>query len=120
MKFLRVGGVTIHVSDGMKAIGDATCNNLNPLEVLPAKVSMHDLKYSMLALVHVSDGSNIINNNALTEKELQVLIHNNIAGFLYVIDVYPESDLIIVMSPCPGGELLSKYVFVGSIKHMEQ
>ena len=124
LKLLRVGGATIHIHEGMRAVGDTTCNNMNPLEVLPVKISAHELKYSMLSLVHINDGSNTSTSTSshatLTEKELQALVYNNSAGFLYVIDVYPESDLIIVMSPCPGGELPSKHAFVGSIKHMEQ
>ena len=120
LKIMRVGSVTLHVHEGMKAVGDTTCNNTNPLQVIPAKISVHELKYSLLALVHATDGTATASTSVLSEKSIQLLISNNIAGYLYVIDVVPESDLIIVMSPCPGGELPSKYAFIGSVKHMEQ
>ena len=121
LKIMRIGGMTLHVHEGMKAVGDTTCNNTNPLQVIPAKISVHDLKYSLLALIHSTDSSSVANTSAaLSDKHIQSLINNNIAGYLYVIDVIPESDLLIVMSPCPGGELPSKYAFIGTVKHMEQ
>jgi energy-coupling factor transporter ATP-binding protein EcfA2 len=129
LKLIRVGENALHLTDGMKSIGDDTCEAANPIEVLPVKVTksnVKDLRFTMLALVHATDGQTP--QQALTEAGEAALIHNNVSGFLSVIDVVldannPEEDKVVVLSPCPGGELPGtkqfKYLFVGSIKYLE-
>jgi len=130
LKLMRIGESALQLTDGMRSIGDDTCEAANPIELLPVKVAKanaNDLRFTMLALVHATDGLSPL--QALSESEEEVLVHNNVAGFLSVIDFTldpnnPDDDSVVLLSPCPGGELPGtkqlKYLFVGSIKHLEQ
>lgn len=129
LKLFRIGESALQLTEGMKSIGDETCENVNPIEMLPVKITKanaHDLQFTMLSLIHATDGLNPL--QALSETEEHVLVHNNVSGFLQVIEVVldpnnPDDDRIVLLSPCPGGELpgskLFKYLFVSSVKYLE-
>jgi polyribonucleotide 5'-hydroxyl-kinase len=70
-----------------------------------------DLVNSIAAVLHpVGD----IEETARTD----VISHTNIAGFIYIIQIDIESDIMTILQPCPGN-LPSKNLLVGSIKWVQ-
>ena len=101
----------------MKLIGE-TEGTAEVLKISRAHVS-NDLVNSILAVLHVGDEND--DENALEGAKSDIpqhLVHSNIAGFVWVVQVDSDRDILTVLAPCPGA-LPSKYLLVGSIKWVE-
>ena len=115
LRIIRAGG--LELSEGMKLIGE-TEGTAEVLKISRAHVS-NDLVNSILAVLHVGDEND--DENALEGAKSDIpqhLVHSNIAGFVWVVQVDSDRDILTVLAPCPGA-LPSKYLLVGSIKWVE-
>lgn len=71
-----------------------------------------DLVNSIVAVLHP-----MVEDEDFT-KRTDIITHTNIAGFIYIIQIDIESDIITILQPCPGN-LPSKNLLVGSIKWVQ-
>lgn len=116
---MRAGGV--EVSDGMKLIGE-TSNQSEGVKLTRVQVS-NDLVHCILAVLHMGDEEDgsipppILSENNNSDVP-QHLLSSNIAGFLWVVQLDIERDIMTVLAPCPGA-FPSKYLLVGSMKWVE-
>lgn len=84
-----------------------------------------DLLNTVIGVFHPIDDSTPTENQAgstssLLSNELpNDLIKTNIAGYIVVVQINIEGNLMTILSPCPG-VLPSKYLLVGSIKWIEK
>mmetsp|Transcript_8265 Transcript_8265/g.18502 ORF Transcript_8265/g.18502 Transcript_8265/m.18502 type:complete len:339 (+) Transcript_8265:519-1535(+) len=119
--FLRVGG--IQLSEGMKVFGDSSHQNSFKLaKIAPSQ----ELAYSVVAVLHDLDWE-AEGGNAPTAPRAgisaagevnQNLLSCNVAGFVSIVQIDLERDVMTLLCPCPGS-LPSSYLLVGSIKWME-
>ena len=102
----------------MKLIGD-TEETSDVLKISRAHVS-NDLVNSILAVLHAgdeNDDENVLDAASASDIP-QHLVNANVAGFVWVVQVDLDRDILTVLAPCPGA-LPSKYLLVGSIKWVE-
>lgn len=66
----------------------------------------------------MSSASSSIEEKEKDKDGLQSLLGANVAGFLSIVQLDPDSDRLTVLSPSPGA-LPSNYLLVGSIKWVE-
>jgi hypothetical protein len=91
----------------------------------------NELAYSVVAVLHDLDwedgnmgiGTNIAHSTpksgvSVTGEVNQNLLNCNIAGFVSIVGVDLERDVMTLLCPCPGS-LPSSYLLVGSVKWME-
>lgn len=119
--FLRVGGVQI--SEGMKAFGTKE-DPLKLTRIVPTK----DLAFSVVAVLHLAEGSEVSNGGTGKAAASAVAAHGgevpqsllqcNVAGFVSIVQVDAERGTMTLLCPCPG-PLPSAYLLVGAIKWME-
>ena len=114
----------MELSDGMKLIGEA--NTQETVKLSRVQVS-NDLVHSILAVLHLGDeedgqgagaGGGAGSAGGVSEEVPQSLLGSNVAGFLWVVQLDIERDIMTVLAPCPGA-FPSKYLLVGSIKWVE-
>ena len=108
------GGVEL--SDGMKLIGE-TSNQLENVKLTRVQVS-NDLVHCILAVLHAGEEEETALSFENNSDIPQHLLNSNIAGFLWVVQLDIERDIMTVLAPCPGA-FPSKYLLVGSIKWVE-
>ena len=117
LRLVRAGGVEL--SDGMKLIGE-TSNQSEGVKLTRVQVS-NDLVHCILAVLHLGeeeDGTAPISSENSNNEVPQHLLSSNIAGFLWVVQLDIERDIMTVLAPCPGA-FPSKYLLVGSMKWVE-
>lgn len=127
LKFYRAGG--LQLSEGMRMIGESATSQDNTQLIRFAPTS--DLINSIVAILHpIEDDTTTTNNISMSNSSstmeqqdkdkdgLKALGQCNIAGFLWLVQVEPESDSVTFISPCPGA-LPSKHILVGSLKFVE-
>ena len=115
LRLVRAGG--IELSDGMKLLGE-TQNASENVKLTRVQVS-NDLVHSILAVLHIAEEDET--NSSITPESSDIpqqLLSSNIAGFLWIVQMDIERDIMTVLAPCPGA-LPSKYLLVGSIKWVE-
>ena len=116
LRLVRAGGVEL--SDGMRLIGE-TQSAAESVKLTRVQVS-NDLVHCILAVLHIGEEEDAtIFSTADAAVEIpQQLLGSNIAGFLWVVQLDVERDMMTVLAPCPGA-LPSKYLLVGSLKWVE-
>ena len=114
LRLVRAGGVEL--SDGMKLIGE-TSNQLENVKLTRVQVS-NDLVHCILAVLHAGEEEETALSFENNSDIPQHLLNSNIAGFLWVVQLDIERDIMTVLAPCPGA-FPSKYLLVGSIKWVE-
>lgn len=116
LRLVRAGG--IELSDGMKLLGE-TPNASENVKLTRVQVS-NDLVHSILAVLHIAEEDEATSSLTPESSDIpQQLLSSNIAGFLWIVQMDIERDIMTVLAPCPGA-LPSKYLLVGSIKWVEQ
>ena len=116
---MRAGG--LELSEGMKLIGESSENA--DIKLTRALAS-NDLVNCILAVLHAGDDSEedtSVLDPAAAAGSIDVpqhLLHSNVAGFVWVVQIDIDRDVLTVLSPCPGA-LPSKYLLLGSIKWVE-
>ena len=107
----------VQLSEGMRIIGDSSSQS-NPTQLERVK-DVQQINKSILAILHPPAEDDEAAFAAEQRGEVpQSLIHSNVAGFVYVLDVSIEQDTMDVLSPCPGA-LPSIYLLLGSIKFQD-
>jgi polyribonucleotide 5'-hydroxyl-kinase len=118
LRLIRAGG--IELSEGMRLIGDS--QGQSNLVKLSRVQPSNDLVHCILAVFNPSDEDDpslITESNSTLGNDIpQNLMNSNIAGFLWVVQLDIERDIMTVLAPGPGA-LPSKYLLVGSIKWVE-
>lgn len=128
---LKPGGIQLPQS--MMPLGQSmekTSTNINELKLVACPLSI-DLEHAVIAVLHGTNtlhGANataptFVTPSTLTESAgdgdpLQLLLSTNVAGFICVVKIDLEHDILTVLSPCPG-HLPSTNILVGSIKWVE-
>jgi polyribonucleotide 5'-hydroxyl-kinase len=113
---LRASG--IELSEGMKLVD----SNADEAVKLVRVQASQDLMHSVVAVLH--DDEEIDGTSAVAPSDPndvpQHLLSSNIAGFLWIVQLDIERDVMSVLSPCPGA-LPSKYkaLLIGSIKWVD-
>ena len=102
----------------MRLIGE-TQSAAESVKLTRIQVS-NDLAHCILAVLHIGeDEDSAVFSSADAAVEIpQQLLGSNIAGFLWVVQLDVERDMMTVLAPCPGA-LPSKYLLVGSLKWVE-
>ena len=100
----------------MKLIGE-TSNQLENVKLTRVQVS-NDLVHCILAVLHAGEEEETALSFENNSDIPQHLLNSNIAGFLWVVQLDIERDIMTVLAPCPGA-FPSKYLLVGSIKWVE-
>lgn len=102
----------------MRLIGE-TQSAAESVKLTRVQVS-NDLVHCILAVLHIGEEEDAtIFSTADAAVEIpQQLLGSNIAGFLWVVQLDVERDIMTVLAPCPGA-LPSKYLLVGSLKWVE-
>ena len=104
----------------MKLIGESS----DTADVkLTRALASNDLVNCILAVLHTGDDSeddsNALDPAVTTSMDVpQHLLHSNVAGYVWVVQIDIDRDVLTVLSPCPGA-LPSKYLLLGSIKWVE-
>jgi len=112
LSFVRAGG--LQLSEGMRSMGDSSGPGVTDLvQVTPSA----ELLNSVLAVINPPDDFNAAESSNSSQLPLD-LIKCNVAGFIVVVQLNLESNVMTVLSPCPGA-LPSKFILVGSIKWTE-
>jgi polyribonucleotide 5'-hydroxyl-kinase len=105
---IKAGG--LQISEHMRVMGDKGTDKTELVRVSPSE---QELEQCILSVMYPpsepGDG----------EEVPQSLHRCNVAGFVYVMSVDVEKDIITVLSP-NSGALPSKYLLVGSIKWDEK
>lgn len=118
MRIIRAGG--IELSEGMKLIGEA--EEYSDIVKLTRAQASNDLVNCIIAVLHSIDDAESDNNPDSTvvasSHVPQHLIHSNVAGFVWVVQVDIDRDVLTVLAPCPGA-LPSKYLLLGNMKWVE-
>ena len=119
LKLIRGGA--IELSDGMKTIGDTNSSSSESCKLSRLQPS-NDLQHCVLAVLHFADcDDEVLIDGNLDNTIVDIptkLITCNVAGFVWVVQIDIERDVITVLAPCPGA-LPSKFLLVGSIKWVE-
>lgn len=121
--FIRAGG--FQLSEGMRSMGDSSGPGATDfVKVNPSA----ELLNSVLAVINPPDDENDLFNaegggvsvasHGSSDDLPGDLIKSNVAGFIVVVQLNVEQNLMTVLSPCPGA-LPSKYILIGSIKWTE-
>jgi polyribonucleotide 5'-hydroxyl-kinase len=114
VRFLRAGGYML--SEGMRSIGDEVEGpSTTELVAIPPTV---DLLNSCVAVLNYLDENQAGNDDASAMLPAD-LIQSNVAGFIVILQINLEQNMMTILSPCPG-MLPSKYILVGSIKWVEK
>jgi hypothetical protein len=108
--FMQFRGMMI--SDGMRMVGDKA----SPEDAYkPTKVNRigTELEKSIIALLHVP------NQQIPSTGELSVqFLQSNVAGFIYVVKIHPDTNRMDILSPNTG-QLPTRFLLVGNLKWME-
>ena len=118
LRIMRAGG--LELSEGMKLIGESS--DTGDVKLTRALAS-NDLVNCILAVLHTGDesedDSNVLDSTTTTSIDVpQHLLQSNVAGYVWVVQIDLDRDVLTVLSPCPGA-LPSKYLLLGSIKWVE-
>ena len=104
----------------MKLIGES--DDSNDMVKLTRAQASNDLVNCIIAVLHSFDDTESDNSPdtsvATSSYVPQHLIHSNVAGFVWVVQIDIDRDVITVLAPCPGA-LPSKYLLIGNIKWVE-
>jgi polyribonucleotide 5'-hydroxyl-kinase len=128
---LKPGGIQLPQS--MMPLGQSmekTATNINELKLVSCPLSI-DLEHAVIAVLHGTNtlhgasgtAPTLVTPSTLVESAgdgdpLQLLLSTNVAGFICVVKIDLEHDILTVLSPCPG-HLPSTNILVGAIKWVE-
>lgn len=124
---LKPGGIQLPQS--MMPLGqliERKQTSINELKLVPCPLSI-DMEHTVIAVLHGTNtlhgAPTLITPSTLSETvggddPLQLLLGTNVAGFICVVKIDLEHDILTVLSPCPG-HLPSTNLLVGSIKWVE-
>ncbi len=110
--FIQFGGMQI--SDGMRMFGDKAApeDSYKPTRIHRITT---DMEKSIVAVLHSPPREETFNGS----NDLSMLfLQSNVAGYVYIVKIYPETNRMDVLSPCPG-QLPTKNLLVGSLKWTE-
>lgn len=113
IKLYRAGGYQL--SEGMRYL-DEDDNKHTSTELVSIPPTM-ELVNSVLGVIHPIDEDKY--GSEETDPTTEMLMKSNITGFIVVVQLNTEQNIMTVLSPCPGS-LPSKYLLVGAIKWTEK
>ena len=106
LKLYKAGGVQL--SEGMRLVGDDSSADMTALVKV---VATADMVHTVVAVLHHTAA------DSETAEPISLLT-GNVAGYLWIVQVDMDQDLLTVLSPCPG-QLPSKNLLLSSIKWIE-